>query len=49
MFHSCVCVGVKVCAFEKVLELQHNMDEYHWNFSWMMREWMLRLLNPSQV
>ncbi|KAK9821359.1 hypothetical protein WJX74_003161 [Apatococcus lobatus] len=45
---GCPSAESKVCAFEKVLELQHNMDEYHWNFTWMMREWMLHILSPSQ-
>ena len=39
----------KVYAFEKVLELQRNMDEYHANFAWLVREWLLRLLTPIQV
>ena len=47
--HGCPSAESKVCAFEKVLDLQHNMDEYHWNFTWMMREWMLHILAPFQV
>lgn len=39
----------KICCFEKMLELRRNMDDFHWNFAWMMREWLLRLLSPFQV
>ncbi|KAK9850816.1 hypothetical protein WJX84_012333 [Apatococcus fuscideae] len=46
---GCPSAESKICAFEKVLELQRNMDDYHWNFAWLMREWCLRILSPSQV
>ena len=39
----------KICAFEKVLELRRNMDEYCANYAWMMRELLLRILAPLQV
>ena len=39
----------RICSFEKMLELRRSMDDYHWNFAWMMREWLLRLLTPFQV
>ena len=46
---GCPSAESKICAFEKVLELQRNMDDYHWNFAWLMREWCLRILSPLQV
>ena len=39
----------KICSFEKMLELRRNMDDFHWNFAWMMREWLMRHLSPLQV
>ncbi|KAK9867665.1 hypothetical protein WJX84_001906 [Apatococcus fuscideae] len=47
--HGCPSAESKICAFEKVLELRRNMDDFHWNFAWMAREWMLRILTPFQV
>ena len=39
----------RICSFEKMLELRRNMDDFHWNFAWMTREWLLQLLSPFQV
>ena len=39
----------KLRTFERVIDLRHNMDAYHWNFASMMRAWMLCILSPIQV
>ncbi len=39
----------KIQAFQKALELRRNMNDYHSNFTLLMREWLLRILAPFQV
>ncbi len=39
----------KMRTFERVIDLRHNMDAYHWNFAKIVREWLLCILSPLQV
>ena len=39
----------KIQGFQQALELRRNMNDYHANFTLMMREWLLRILAPFQV